>query len=228
MIKAIGFDVGHTLINYRNPLNWRSLYRPALEQAANGCGISLSDEMAAAATEILLKYNTRVNHREHEVSADTIFGEILGHWQLDVDMDTIKTGFYSFFQADAAPYPDAADTLIALSQKGIKIGALTDVAYGMDNKFSLRDLASLSDFIDVALTSVDVGSRKPHSAGWQRLMEALQVSAEEMMYVGDEEKDIVGANRLGITSVLINRTEMTADYGQTYTIQSLHELLTLI
>ena len=48
------------------------------------------------------------------------------------------------------------------------------------------------------------------------------------MYVGDEEKDIVGANRLGITSVLINRTETTADFGQTYTIQSLHELLTLI
>lgn len=49
MIKAIGFDVGHTLINYRNPLNWRALYRPALEQAARGCGINLSDEMADAA-----------------------------------------------------------------------------------------------------------------------------------------------------------------------------------
>lgn len=228
MIKAIGFDIGHTLINYRNPLNWRTLYRPALEQAVCGCGVHLSDEMASTAVEILLKYNTRVNYREHEVSSDTIFGEILNRWQLCLDMDTVKTGFYSFFQADAAPYPDAADTLRALRRAGMKTGVLTDVAYGMDNKFSLQDIAALSGLIDIALTSVETGYRKPHRAGFQKLMTALQVSPAEMMYVGDEQKDIVGANRLGITSVLVNRTETIADYGQTHTIRSLHEVLTLI
>ena len=228
MIKAIGFDVGHTLINYRNPLNWRTLYRPALEQAAQGCGISLSDEMAVSAIEILLKYNTRVNYREYEVSADTIFSEILVQWQLCLDMDTLKTGFYSFFQAEAAPYPDTEDTLLALRQAGIKIGVLTDVAYGMDNKFSLRDITVLSDLIDITLTSVDVGYRKPNSAGFQKLMTELQVSPDEMMYVGDEQKDIVGANQLGITSVLVNRTDTVLNYGQTHTIRSLQEILRII
>lgn len=229
MIKAIGFDIGHTLISYRNPLNWRALYRPALEQAVRGCGVHLSEEMASTAVEILLRYNTRVNYREHEVSSATIFGEILNRWQLCLDMDAVKTGFYSFFQADAAPYPDAADTLRALRRAGMKTGVLTDVAYGMDNKFSLQDIATLSGLIDVALTSVDVGYRKPHRAGFQKLMTALQVSPVEMMYVGDEQKDIVGANRLGITSVLVNRKEtIPDDYGQTHTIQSLHEVLTLI
>lgn len=228
MIKAIGFDVGHTLINYRNPLNWRALYRPALEQAARSCGISLSEEMTAAAIETLLKYNTRVNYREREVSSDTIFGEILDKWQLCLDMDTLKTGFYFFFQAEAAPYPETIDTLTTLRQAGIKTGVLTDAAYGMDNRFSLRDIASLSGLLDVTLTSVDVGCRKPNSTGFQMLTTALQVSPDEMMYVGDEQKDIVGANQLGIISVLVNRTDTTLDYGQTHTIQSLRELLTLI
>lgn len=233
MIKAIGFDVGHTLINYRNPLNWRALYRPALEQAARGCGITLSEEMVSSAIEILTKYNTRVNYREHEVSSDTIFGEILDKWQPCIFqtrscMETVKAGFYSFFQADANPYPEAADTLTALRQAGIKTGVLTDVAYGMDNRFSLRDLAALSDLIDVALTSVDVGYRKPHRAGFQQLMAALQVSPAEMMYVGDEQKDIAGASQLGITSVLVSRPATIPDYGQTHTIRSLRELLTII
>lgn len=86
MFKAIGFDVGHTLINYRNPLNWSVLYRPALEQAARHCGIFLSDDMAAAATQILSKYNTRVNYREHEVTSDTIFSEILAQWHISADL----------------------------------------------------------------------------------------------------------------------------------------------
>ncbi|MDE7271806.1 MAG: HAD hydrolase-like protein [Lachnospiraceae bacterium] len=107
-------------------------------------------------------------------------------------MDTVKTGFYSFFQAEAAPYPETLDTLTALRQAGIKTGVLTDVAYGMDNKFSMQDIAVLSGFLDVALTSVDVGYRKPNSAGFQTLMTALQVSPDEMMYGGDEQKDIVG------------------------------------
>lgn len=35
-----------------------------------------------------------------------------------------------------------------------------------------------------------------------------------MIYVGDEEKDIIGANSLGIYSILINRTNNTIEYGQ--------------
>ncbi len=45
MIKAIGFDVGHTLIKYNNPLNWQALYRPGLEHAAAAANITLSEDI---------------------------------------------------------------------------------------------------------------------------------------------------------------------------------------
>lgn len=47
-IKAIGFDVGHTLIKYNNPLNWQGLYRSGLEHAAAAAGIPLSEDMIGA------------------------------------------------------------------------------------------------------------------------------------------------------------------------------------
>jgi putative hydrolase of the HAD superfamily len=52
-----------------------------------------------------------------------------------VFVDAAKEAFYGFFQNNAFCFDDTVDTLKALRKKNIKIGVLTDVAYGMDNKF---------------------------------------------------------------------------------------------
>lgn len=50
--------------------------------------------------------------------------------------------------------------------------------------------------------------------GYNNGKERIVVDSNEMIYVGDEEKDIIGANSLGIYSILINRTNNTIEYGQ--------------
>lgn len=227
-MKAIGFDVGHTLIKYNNPLNWQELYRSGLEYAAAAANITLSEDMILAAIDVLLKYNTRVNYREWETTSDCIFNKILKRWGMQTDLYTIKSGFYSFFKADAEPYPETIDTMKKLKQYGIKIGVLTDVAYGMDNVFSLEDISVLSDFIDVAITSVDVGYRKPNSAGYLKLLDSLGVYPNDMIFIGDEEKDIIGAKKLGIVSALINRSKEIKDFGQDYTLESLSGIFSIL
>lgn len=227
-MKAIGFDVGHTLIKYNNPLNWQGLYRSGLEYAAAAANITLSEDMILAAADVLLKYNTRVNYREWETTSDCIFNEILKRCGMQTDLYTIKSGFYSFFLADAEPYPETIDTMKKLKQYGIKIGVLTDVAYGMDNVFSLEDISVLSDFIDVAITSVDVGYRKPNSAGYLKLLDSLGIYPNDMIFIGDEEKDIIGAKKLGIVSALINRSKEIKDFGQDYTLESLSGIFSIL
>lgn len=227
-IKAVGFDVGHTLIKYNNPLNWSSLYRSGLENAAAAAEIALSENMVISAEEILLKYNTRVNYREWETSSDRIFNEILKGWGIQTDLYTLKKGFYSFFKADAEPFPETVEVMEKLKRHGIKTGVLTDVAYGMDNEFSLEDISMLSHLIDIALTSIDAGYRKPNSAGFLKLSEHFKVSPNEMIYVGDEEKDVVGAKKAGIVSALINRSEEPKDFGQDYTFHSLNEIFSVL
>ncbi|MBD5117106.1 MAG: HAD family hydrolase [Ruminococcaceae bacterium] len=227
-IKAVGFDVGHTLIKYKNPLNWQGLYHSGLEHAAAAAGIALSEDMISAATDVLLKYNTRVNYREWETTSDRIFNEILTKWGIQTDLYTLKSGFYSFFKTDAEPYPETIDTMKKLKQHGIKIGILTDVAYGMDNEFSLEDISVLSDFIDIAITSVDVGYRKPNSAGYLKLLDSLAICPENMIFIGDEEKDIIGAKKFGIASALINRSKEIKDFGQDYTLESLSDIFSVL
>ena len=226
MIKAAAFDLGGTLVNY--PLYWRSLYRPALEAAAGSCDIALTDKMFTSAYDILMKYNTRENPRDYEVTSDVIFTEILAAWSLNADMERLKTGFFSFFNADAVPFTEAGEALRSLKQAGIKTAVLTDAAYGMDNKFTLQGIATISDLIDFFVSSIDAGYRKPHPAGYLMLLEHFEVSPDEMLYIGDEEKDIIGANNLGVISVLINRSDTPKDYGQAYTVNSLNDVQRII
>jgi len=228
-IKAIGFDVGHTLIDYNNPLNWSSLYKPAIIKMLNECNLAFSENRIEEAISTLLKYNTRINYREVECSSDIIFSEIFDKWGEDKSvMESSKTSFYSFFQASAKPFDDTEPMLRKLKEIGYKIGILTDVAYGMDNKFSRLDIQSIEKYIDVYLSSIDVGYRKPNSKAFIGLSNALGVQAIDMIFIGDEEKDIKGANQVGMNSVLINRTDKFKDYGQQYTITSLAELEQLL
>ena len=60
------------------------------------------------------------------------------------------------------------------------------------------------------------------------LLKAFDVLPSEMLYVGDEQKDIVGANALGIVSVLIDRNGKSPNWGQKHTIQSLFDISQLV
>jgi putative hydrolase of the HAD superfamily len=231
-IKAIGFDIGHTLVKYNSPLNWKSLYPDALRKVLYDCRIDKTDNKMELAIRVLSKYNTRENPREYEVSSDRIFKEIFDVWGEPYEpydgIIAAKNAFYGFFQADAVCFDDTVEVLDKLTASGIHIGFLTDVAYGMDNEYALADIAPIRSYFDIGFTSVDVGFRKPNTAGYKMLLAAFHLTPSQMLYVGDEEKDIAGANDTGITSVLINRSGEERYWGQKYTIRNLCELEELL
>ena len=90
-----------------------------------------------------------------------------------------------------------------------------------------RDLteAGLVDCVDVLLTSVDVGHRKPAPEGFLAMAKALSVSIESFIYVGNEPKDIAGPKAAHARAVLVARDGRQPGLGQDATIRSLAELL---
>ena len=132
--------------------------------------------------------------------------------------------YSALFVHSSVCYDDVEATLCYLKSAGAKIGALTDVAYGMDNSFSLQDIVTIYHYFDLVLTSVDVGYRKPNATGFSMLLKAFDSSPSQMIYVGDEQKDIVGANSIGIISVLIDRNNTSPNWGQKHTIHSLLDI----
>lgn len=228
MLKAVAFDIGQTLVDYKKPLNWSKLYRPAFEQIARKYHYNFSEQHYKNAGDVLTKYNTRINPRDREVSSAQIFAEILSGMDIDLeDMEQVKESFYTYFRQDCSLFPDVEPTLKRLSGKGIKLATLSDVAYGMDNAYALADIASVISYIDYPFTSNDTGYRKSCTKCLEILCEKMQINISDIVFVGDEEKDMVCAKNAGAYGVLINRGDALNNYGQARTIHTLTELLPL-
>lgn len=228
MFKAVVFDIGQTLVDYRKPMNWSKLYRPAFEQIAAKYHYDFSEEHYQNAGNVLTKYNTRINPRDYEVSSAQIFTEILRGMDINPeDMEQVKESFYTYFRQDCSLFPDVEQTLKTLSEKGITLGTLSDVAYGMDNIYALEDIAPVIKYIAYPFTSNDTGYRKSCTKGLEILSEKMRTAISDIVFVGDEEKDMVCAGNAGAYAVLINREHTIKNFGQAKTIRTLTELLPL-
>ena len=228
-IKAVVFDIGQTLVHYPIPLNWSALYRPAFEHIEGKLGLSLSEEAYAHIGQTLAKYNTRIHPRDKEVSSDLIFTELLEGTGIPGEMnEKVKEAFYGYFRNDAHVYPEAEETLAELAGRGIVTATLSDVAYGMDNRYALEDIRPLLKYIRYPCTSNDTLWRKSSSQSLLVLAEKMGMPARDIAFVGDEIKDVKCAKGAGAVSVLINRTGEAKDYGQDYEIKDLREVIRLI
>ncbi len=226
--------MGETLLTYAGTaLSWVEHYPAALAAVAKSCAATVEDARLSRAADVLLRYNTRVHPRREEVAAETIFRELLLLWAIDPERHLANaiSAFFDFFQQRLAAYPETLNALKTLKHEGVRLGALTDVPYGMPREFVLRDLTGvgLDSMLDVVLTSVDVGWRKPERAGFLTLAGSLDAaSPDQLWYVGNEEKDIVGATAAGAVAILLDREDRRPEWGQRYTLRSLSELPTIL
>jgi putative hydrolase of the HAD superfamily len=229
-MNAVLFDFGNTLASSGLPLNWQEFYRDALTKILINRGLSADPGKITAGEQVLSKYNTRINPREYEVNSETIFRELFKEWGITdlCGLSRAKDDFYSFFLGRTELYPETKTVLEELKKRNIKTGVLTDTAYGADKEYLVRGALDIIQYIDFFLASTEVGIRKPHTKGYLQLARELYTNPADCIFIGDEEKDITGANKAGMIPVLIDRNDTKADYGQKYTVKTLEGILTLL
>lgn len=103
----------------------------------------------------------------------------------------------------ARPFPDVQETLQKLQEKYILILVSNTDSFSVEkvlDKYALRQ-----SFAHTFL-SHHVGLLKNEPAFLQKVLEALQLSAEDCLLIGDSiESDMEAAKKAGIRSVLIDR-----------------------
>ena len=137
-------------------------------------------------------------------------------------------------------FPDALDTLRWLRERGFKLGAVTDRAFGGPRFMAELTEYGLDGFFGVVTISSDVGYLKPHPKIFQHALEALDVAPEETMMVGDSLRcDVARAKGLGMvavwkrpplnepTEVGADKAEATGEVAPDYAIENLWELTEL-
>ncbi|MGH2583553.1 MAG: HAD family hydrolase, partial [Dehalococcoidia bacterium] len=99
-------------------------------------------------------------------------------------------------------FPDTIPTLDELRRRGYRLGVVTNRALGGPRfRDELGDDGLLDRFETIAV-SCDDGWLKPHPALFQRSLDDLELSPEEVVMVGDNLRaDVMGAKALGMTAV---------------------------
>ena len=242
-IEAVIFDLDDTLISWAEPeISWPEYLAPMMQRAAtflseNGAEIDAIKFGVVFGRTVRQAWQTaRDNGCNIAVSLAGVLHQTLE--QLDIDPDSIDIqalmrAFDWTPMPGVKPYGDTHSVLAELKRRGYKIGLITNAFQPMWMRDTELEHDGLLEFFDARITSGDTGFMKPHPAIYWRMMGMLDVTPDRAMFIGDSpNRDIAGANRSGMVSVMIDpphldKVAKSAEETPDYTITTLTELLTL-
>ncbi|MDI2030727.1 HAD-IA family hydrolase [Saccharopolyspora sp. TS4A08] len=99
------------------------------------------------------------------------------------------------------PYPDAAEVLRRLSEQGVKVGVISNIAFDIRPAF---DRLGVSRHVDEFLLSYLEEVIKPDPKIFLRACERLGVAPEEALMVGDSEEADGGAAGVGCEVAIVD------------------------
>ena len=227
MIKAVFFDLYHTLVRYEPP-------REELEaRALKGLGIDVNPEV----------------FRRPLVTADEFIYEEIARCPLGKRSEQEKMALYAQYQGivlreagieatdrlvlgvlgkmrqssmELVLFDDVVSALTDLKNQGVILGLISN----MDRDITplLNELGLLS-FLQVVVTSQDAGFNKPQPEIFQEALRRAGVQPEEAIYVGDQYRiDVGGANTAGMKGILLDRGDYFKEVIDSPRIQSLGQL----
>lgn len=192
-IKAILFDLDQTLIDF---MKMKRMCVTNAVDAMIDAGLKMSREKAEKKMFGLYdKYGI-----EYQKIFQAFSKAVLGK----VDFKIIGAGISAYRQTKIAyvvPYPHVIPTLTELKNRGLKLVIISD-APRIQAWIRLCDL-KLHHLFDFVITIGDVKRAKPSALPFKKALETLGMNSSEVLVVGDNPKrDILGAKKLGIKTVL--------------------------
>ncbi len=206
-VDAVFFDVGGTLV-------CADLGRlDTLVAALRWIGYDLTRDQVVRA-------NDRARHavsrrRRHYASGLKPFeasrmwlDHLAGELDLDLRGEALEGALFQATrqieaQVEETVDPDVVGLLDVLRARGFRLGVISNWTRDLPEYLKERDLAK---YFDVIVASEAVGSAKPHREVFLRALSALNCSPGRAVHVGDDYwADVVGARRLGMRAVLVDR-----------------------
>lgn len=231
VIRAIFFDMYNTLARFE-PTRFE-----IQSQACSKFGIKLSEEgivRGYAAADIYMTEQNMLNpiRLRSQAGKDLFFAEyerlVLSGCGVDLTPEQALSIWTSvkLTPHKLQTFEDVEPTLLKLKDIGLKLGMISNIdQLGEELALGLR----LNNYLDISVTSKDLGVEKPDPKVFQIALRKISVNPDEAIHVGDQiSSDVEGALATGIYPVLLDRDRNNVGYSCCSRIEGLSELPDLI
>jgi putative hydrolase of the HAD superfamily len=123
-------------------------------------------------------------------------------------------------------FDDVVPALRQLKQRGLTLGLISNIDR---DGGELAESLGLASYLDLTVTSGEVGAEKPDPAIFQAALAKARAQPSEAIHVGDQpSSDVEGARGAGISPVLLDRDGNHVRFDRCPRIESLRELPGLV
>jgi len=221
MIKAVIFDLDNTLLDFMKMKEY------AVKAAIAGmieAGLDIDPDES---------YKTIIGIYEKEGwENQQVFNKFLNKTIGEVNNKYLAAGIVAYRRAREANlllYPNVNHTLVELIKMSVKLAVVSD-APSREAWMRIYYL-NLHHHFDVVLTFDDTNARKPSPIPFEMALSQLNIDSEEALMVGDwPERDVVGANKLGIRTIFARYGDSfgTVDSGADWDINDVYEIVSIV
>jgi len=221
MIKAVIFDLDNTLLDFMKMKEY------AVKAAIAGmieAGLDIDPDES---------YKTIIGIYEKEGwENQQVFNKFLNKTIGEVNNKYLAAGIVAYRRAREANlllYPNVNHTLVELIKMSVKLAVVSD-APSREAWMRIYYL-NLHHHFDVVLTFDDTNARKPSPIPFEMALSQLNIDPKEALMVGDwPERDVVGANKLGIRTIFARYGDAfgTVDSGADWDINDVYEIVGIV
>ncbi|MCD9879904.1 HAD family hydrolase [Streptomyces guryensis] len=210
-MTAVLFDFSGTLFRIESTASWLravldeadiALPEPELAQAAKA--LHVAGALPGGANPAQLPEELAEVWRIRDQSAELHRAAYTGlSRRVPLPDPGLHDALYDRHRTPAAwtPYPDAAEVLYGLCERGIGIGVVSNIGWDLRPVFREH---GLDRFVDAYVLSYEHGIQKPDPRLFATACEALEVDPRETLMVGDDRRADGGAAALGCRVHLVD------------------------
>jgi putative hydrolase of the HAD superfamily len=228
MIKAVFFDLYHTLLGYdppREELQAEALREFGIEIEAD----ALRRPLVVADEYIYAEHSRRSLGQRSKEERQAVWEQyeriLLNEAGIEADDRLVMRllGKMKGFELNQVLFNDVLPTLNALKKRGLILGLISNVDQDIT---SMLEKLGLTDLLQVVATSLDTGFNKPSPEIFQEAAKRAGVQADEAIFIGDQYQiDVVGAGRAGMKGILLDRADYFTELNDCPRLQSLSQIV---
>ncbi|HDN62352.1 MAG TPA: HAD family hydrolase, partial [Candidatus Bathyarchaeota archaeon] len=219
MIKAVTLDFGGTLADGKLD---KESFRGKLLGYLHSLGFTGGETKLIKVINGTLEKMERARRLNREVRIEDFYSSVLSKLGIPPENHTLEyihELYLNSFKVEA--FPETEEVLEYLKGR-YRLAVISNASSELP-RYAIKRLG-LESYFEVIVLSRDIGIRKPSPEIFKFTLQKLRLSSFQAVHVGDSmEKDVLGAKRVGMKAVWINRSGEEASVDADYVLRSISE-----